>query len=203
MRPDSLQFQSSLWKHIEDLLGKDCGPNRKSRKVGLEIINVEAQIIMPSCTPGSQPWIYNFTAFSLPSIGSESPGFSKERLMMRGCASISRQATLLRLLILTQFFCQNQHLRETMKVSNLKRFWNLRNFTWDYKAKVKTFSAHCKPLCFQNLVTSFSLPSQFFKSNFLPFLDVPKGECILPPWFLKHCWTVESNVNENRSENKI
>ena len=95
-RPDSLQFKSSLWKHIEDLLGKDCGPNRKSRKVGLEIINVEAQIIMPSGTPGSQPWIYMiFTAFSLPSIGSESPGFSKERLMMRGCASISRQATLL------------------------------------------------------------------------------------------------------------
>ena len=75
-------------------LEKIVDQTEKSRKAGLEIINVEVQIIMRSGTPGSQPWINIFTAFLLPSIGNEGTGFSKERLMMRGCASISRQATL-------------------------------------------------------------------------------------------------------------
>ena len=58
-------------------LEKIVDQTEKSGKVGPEIINVEVQIIMPSGTPGSQPWIYIFTASSLPSIGIEGPGFSK------------------------------------------------------------------------------------------------------------------------------
>ena len=104
-------------------LEKIVDQTEKSGKVGLEIINAEVQIIMPSGTLGAQPWIYIFTASSLPSIGSEGPGFQRTlddaRLRKHLSPSYTQSHTVELIDLDSKFFCQIQHLRETMKVSNL------------------------------------------------------------------------------------